>query len=46
LLREGFDRDRLHGSEIEEGEDPSWIDSGVDEYTLRWSGPPAWSPSV
>jgi hypothetical protein len=37
LLREGFDRDRLRATEIEEGEDPSWIDTGADEYTLRWA---------
>jgi hypothetical protein len=36
LLREGFDGDRLRADAVQFGEDPSWIDTGADEYTLRW----------
>jgi hypothetical protein len=36
LLREGYNRNRLRAQEIEDGEDPSWIDTGADEFTLWW----------
>jgi hypothetical protein len=36
LLSNGYDRSRLRARAIQDGEDPSWIDAGADEYTLRW----------